>query len=224
MKRGMKTRSKSTPLVHESESLCSLCLCEVDAQRHRLELCGHIYCTSCLQQFLESCTRDRKFPITCCEDDCETKLAIKDIVVLLGEEEAVREMAKASIASFIMKNPTDFRYCLTPDCPMIYRKKQNSNFRCSLCKKEYCFRYDNELKGPICDQCYQADVKVNVMAWKDGKDVKQCPNCKNFIEKNGGCMHVACRCGSHLCWKCLKNFARQSECYDHLPYCGGIFQ
>ncbi len=54
--------------------------------------------------------------------------------------------------------------------------------------------------------------------------IKKCGNCKNGIQKNGGCNHISCKCGAHVCWKCLKVFDDQKKCYDHLAKnCGGIF-
>ena len=32
----------------------------------------------------------------------------------------------------------------------------------------------------------------------------KCPYCVSPINKNGGCNHISCVCGEHLCWKCLK--------------------
>ncbi|CAN8102614.1 unnamed protein product [Discula destructiva] len=32
---------------------------------------------------------------------------------------------------------------------------------------------------------------------------KVCPACMVRIEKNEGCMHMACRCGYQFCWECL---------------------
>jgi hypothetical protein len=36
-----------------------------------------------------------------------------------------------------------------------------------------------------------------------GSSLKQCPNpgCRLWIEKNGGCMHMTCRCGHEFHWK-----------------------
>lgn len=54
--------------------------------------------------------------------------------------------------------------------------------------------------------------------------MKKCPECGNGIEKNKGCDHIACTCGAHVCWKCLKSFKDSGKCYDHLSKeCGGIF-
>jgi len=36
--------------------------------------------------------------------------------------------------------------------------------------------------------------------------MKVCPKCRNGVEKNKGCYHIACKCGCHFCWLCLKAF------------------
>ena len=34
--------------------------------------------------------------------------------------------------------------------------------------------------------------------------LKQCPNCKNMVEKADGCNAIACRCGIQFCFVCGK--------------------
>ncbi len=53
--------------------------------------------------------------------------------------------------------------------------------------------------------------------------MKQCPKCQAGIQKNGGCKHMTCKCGAHICWDCGKVFATSNDCYDHLVKAhGGI--
>ena len=33
-----------------------------------------------------------------------------------------------------------------------------------------------------------------------------CPKCRRFIDKNGGCPHMMCKCGHQFCWKCLRPY------------------
>jgi hypothetical protein len=40
---------------------------------------------------------------------------------------------------------------------------------------------------------------------------KQCPKCKRFIEKLGGCFYMNCACGAQFCWGCLGLFP------NHIP-------
>jgi len=41
------------------------------------------------------------------------------------------------------------------------------------------------------------------MIGKNEDKVKSCPQCNNGVEKDEGCNHITCRCGSHWCWKCV---------------------
>lgn len=44
-----------------------------------------------------------------------------------------------------------------------------------------------------------ADAAAEVYIRREGK---KCPTCGNGIVKDGGCNHLVCRCGTHLCNIC----------------------
>merc|ERR1712039_198814 len=46
-----------------------------------------------------------------------------------------------------------------------------------------------------------------------GLEVKRCPRCNEYIEKNGGCDHMTCRCRHEFYWTTLKpyRFAHHME-------------
>jgi len=73
--------------------------------------------------------------------------------------------------------------------------------------------------GISCDyfDVYKDDPDQTLRMWMQmEKDVKHCPKCKQVIQKNGGCNHVTCRCGAHICWVCDASFQSSGECYGHL--------
>merc|ERR1719215_1986294 len=39
-----------------------------------------------------------------------------------------------------------------------------------------------------------------------GVKVKKCPKCNEYIEKNGGCDHMTCRCKHQFWWTTLKAY------------------
>src|SRR5689334_20633950 len=54
------------------------------------------------------------------------------------------------------------------------------------------------------------------------QNTKPCPKCESPIEKNGGCIHMTCKCGHEFCWMCMGTYGRDSRrglyC-DHKPGC-----
>uniref|UniRef100_A0A0A0KUV8 IBR domain-containing protein n=1 Tax=Cucumis sativus TaxID=3659 RepID=A0A0A0KUV8_CUCSA len=41
---------------------------------------------------------------------------------------------------------------------------------------------------------------------------KRCPDCKNLVERIGGCSHIICICGSHFCYTCGTHWSPHHEC------------
>ena len=52
--------------------------------------------------------------------------------------------------------------------------------------------------------------------WATMHGMKKCPSCQVWIEKTFGCSRVECRCGAHICWKCMRTFPERTTTYAHL--------
>ena len=207
---------------------CCLCFCKADSLRYALEMCGHLYCVACVNDLLETSERNKSFQITCCSEGCSSSLVLRDFENLIKSEEQRDQLAEAALSNLVQTNPKLYSYCPSPDCPMVYKVSEPDNakpFTCPKCLRKTCTacRNDAHVGFESCASWKEYNDNSHVFEWARGKNVRECPKCNNLIEKNGGCMHVSCNCGAHICWRCMKTFSSSDDCYDHLGRCGGIF-
>ena len=53
----------------------------------------------------------------------------------------------------------------------------------------------------------QIDYNESFEKWKNANEVKRCPKCKYFVEKNEGCNHITCsNCNYQWCCLCLNEY------------------
>jgi hypothetical protein len=79
----------------------------------------------------------------------------------------------------------------TLDVPCIYN-----------CGTIFCHKCLGDYHGEI--EC--ASIDSESMKLMTDNKFRQCPRCRNMIEKSEGCSHISCTCGSHFCYDCGKEF------------------
>ena len=208
---------------------CCACYTEVDCERNlfRLECCGHVYCVECIKMQVTSSVAT--FPLVCVAEECSQPLVVQDFTALCRRVKySMQQLAEASLKSFIYANPNEMKNCLTPDCKMVYKiTAEGTKFLCSLCGITICTKCHVQYHDNLTCAMYQSTAKSgdDVMPWlmKDPNKRKRCPRCTVPIEKMEGCNHVACACGAHICWVCLKHFGSSQSCYGHLERSHGSF-
>ncbi|KAK3584662.1 hypothetical protein CHS0354_001242 [Potamilus streckersoni] len=211
---------------HEPSELpdCPVCMCPVEpSSMYHLEYCGHPYCSECIKNLLKSAIQDKIFPILCVAESCKQPLVIEDFTALIQQGcTTQRDLMKSSLSLFVSKNNTQFRYCITPDCQMVYRiTAEGTPFACSECQQRICTACHIQYHNGLTCSMYLAEKRDEnkIVSWlrKDRVNRKLCPKCSAPIEKNGGCNHMECEsCHVHFCWVCLKTFSSGSDCNGHL--------
>ena len=203
---------------------CPLCLCKAEDPIFILQSCGHAYCAECVKQYFESCIADKCFPMKCCEENCGRNLVVKDLNMLIANKAERTSFISAAVGNFVMKHSNCYKYCPTPNCSMVYRITDEQNlkaFNCPACTTSTCTAcHQNAHDGfqsCIAWRAYQDDG--HVFEWAQEAGARQCPKCGTLIEKNEGCMHMACRCGAHICWACMEVFQSSGDCYNHQRLC-----
>ncbi|KAI0036177.1 hypothetical protein K488DRAFT_41719 [Vararia minispora EC-137] len=194
--------------------------------------CGHMYCASCLRHYLSSACENDTFPIVCIGDEghCEKPIPIPTIEHFLPPSVFTR-LLEVAFSTHIAKRPHELRYCKTADCAQIYRVATvPTALQCPSCMSAVCAACHGECHDGMSCAEYRmhrdpAEQERALEEWiqQQGGNVKKCPRCSRILEKNGGCNHMSCACGAHVCWRCLGVFPRE-EIYGHMNTAhGGIY-
>ncbi|KAL6305979.1 hypothetical protein BKA93DRAFT_730003 [Sparassis latifolia] len=209
---------------HRLDVECPVCFDEVT---NPVTLpCGHMWCRSCLSNYLMAAVDNKVFPLTCLGDEakCSLPIPLETAQDLLSPND-FDTVIHASFLSYVHSRPKEFHYCPTPDCPQVYRKAPRGTvLQCPSCLIRICGNCHVEYHEGA--PCSIGDVEDQELfeKWKQGHDVKNCPGCSIPIERAAGCNHMTCaRCKTHICWVCLETFSKSNEVYDHMRMIhGGI--
>lgn len=205
---------------------CPICFCQVT--KPMTLLCGHVYCTACVQHYMTSAAHSDEFPVKCLgeEGSCGIAIPSKDLERLLkpDDEEA---MMQSSFLSFVRAHPNEYRYCPTPDCPELYRPAaEGTVLQCPSCLGKVCPACHQEFhEGSSCAEYREAQAGLggdeSFRLWRLKNFVQPCPGCGMLLDKISGCNHVVCGvCKTHMCWKCMGVFAA-GEIYEHMSRAHG---
>ena len=170
------------------------------------------------------------FPVVCIGDGgrCQKPLSLRLCKTLLEPDQFSR-LASSSAKAYIHKRPHEFKNCPSADCTQVYRVVKNGKtLRCPSCLISICQECHEEHQQGVDCRVSESENKRLYEQWKSEHDVKTCPKCDTDIEKIDGCNHIVCaRCGSHLCWFCVKAFVDAYDVYEHMtrthsivPYAG----
>lgn len=202
---------------------CPVCL-EEPLHPEILE-CGHGYCSGCFNLFLDAAGDTQRFPIVCVGDGvtCNVPIALPLIRRFLPRH-SFKQLVEAAFVTYLQRNPTQFRYCKTPDCRQTYRQRTEDKatiITCPSCFAKTCSSCseDHENMPVTCTEYRilrdpeEQERLNNELA--DNSGYKRCPRCAVWVEKTGGCNHMNCKCGVHICWICLGIFDAETI-YGHI--------
>ncbi|OMJ66046.1 hypothetical protein SteCoe_37251 [Stentor coeruleus] len=196
-------RSQSfTKLCYMSiEKSCGICF-EVIKPLWSLPSCQiHYFCRECIKQLLKTkIINSQVLKISCPGENCPSIFTYDDIKLFLSIE-YLAKYEKFVKRQQVINDPT-LKFCIIPDCEGIIKGSvENPCNYCSVCNFEICFLCLKPWhEGKTCEEIQIKEFDK----WVEGKDVKDCPNCKYKIEKNLGCEHMTCiNCHYEFCWICF---------------------
>ncbi|XP_049586469.1 E3 ubiquitin-protein ligase RNF144B isoform X1 [Syngnathus scovelli] len=201
---------------HQSslDVFCKLCLCEhPPALTRALHSCACVYCTTCLQQYVQLTIKEGGgAPITCPD------MACRNTGVLLDSE--ISELASADQTELYerlkfergVKLDPSKTWCPALECQAVCdvppsSEGQPSAVPCPTCHTIFCSGCRGPWQGS--HTCLESQTMMSHFHENSGDSdaaIKQCPVCGIYIERNQGCAQMLCKSCKHtFCWYCLQN-------------------
>lgn len=174
---------------------CIVCLNTVDERRVFSLPCQHICCRGCLIAGFESSLSSRKL-FKCC--------GVRVPTTYVGKKLPTRLIAfyKTLVIELTTRNPI---YCSRLACSS-FISPATIKGPVAVCTK-YLGNSGRKCGSKTCVMCKKAVHKGVCKEDKDGMllkalakqmNWKTCPSCGEMVVKNGGCMHMSCRCGAEV--------------------------
>uniref|UniRef100_A0ACD5WCL8 Uncharacterized protein n=1 Tax=Avena sativa TaxID=4498 RepID=A0ACD5WCL8_AVESA len=186
--------------------------------------CGHCFCNDCwTEHFLASLDNGKKH-IHCMELKCPAICDDATVRRLLGlKYPAAAKRFNGFVLESYLENNASVKWCPSaPHCGRAIRVDAGERY-CEVecpCGVSFCFNCAAPAHSPVpCTMWDQWDAKFRGesenLKWI-AVHTKSCPSCHKPIEKNGGCNHVRCPCGQHLCYACGGKLDSSHNCnrYD----------
>lgn len=179
---------------------CLICQAEVDIDRAVQFGCLHVFCESCICEYLTlKVTEAQVLSIGCPQHKC---------LVVLTEERVLRHLPPQLHEKFrvfrmkseLSKDP-HMRWCPRPNCEgYCSGSSSKKHLTCGVCLFEYCYYCSEAWHGQ--EPCKE-DADELLDAWARENNIRYCPNCRLRIERMMGCSHMKCsQCHYQWCWLC----------------------
>ncbi|KAK4410681.1 putative E3 ubiquitin-protein ligase rbrA [Sesamum angolense] len=203
----LRKRSK-TVAGEPSRTLCEICADRKDGdQMFSVPNCSHRFCTECITKHVSITIKKRAIvhrheearSLTCPGVDCKGVLEIEACRGIVADD-VLASWDDVICESMIA--PSQRFYCPYNNCSGLLVNDSGGirEAECPLCRRLMCVRCNVPWhSGFDCEEFSRLrederggdDLMVHELA-KQNK-WQRCPNCKFFVEKNQGCLHITCR-------------------------------
>lgn len=168
----------------------------------------HKFCRKCAAEYVGEKVNEGQ-EIHCPFHDCEAVLGVEEIGDLVGTALTGKWERKQ-----LEQNPL-YRHCPALNCSgYLITMPVMEQVNCPVCRLNLCSH---------CGKTWHPQVPCDIISDQElhsSQDVKACPGCQRFIEKNQGCDHMTCRiCLHEWCWQCLRPYTNTHFLQDSDDFC-----
>lgn len=181
-----------------SEVNCVACGDSIRKENAIQASCGHIYDPLCLKRLFLLSLRDASMMPPRC---CKFPIAFEKAEPYLKEQTRIRFRKKERQ----LADPHPL-YCSNVNCGQwIPPERINPQTKTGICPRGHktcttcqkaAHKQVKECAGPVVDATTLALIVAQ--GWK------RCDQCKIFVERTEGCLHITCRCGHQFCYACTR--------------------
>lgn len=189
----------------DDDQECCICMDEVSLEAVSEIPCGHVICTPCWKDYLETAIASGDVAqLQCPAYKCPQEVPAHVISSVLPEP-AQRRMQELTATSFV-DGAARVKWCPQPGCGLavVSPKKDTARTVCCEAGHSFCWICAGEPHEPCpCDLWKRWSAKVTEMTGQGPEGgassdwllshTKPCPECDSPIEKNDGCNHVRMR-------------------------------
>ncbi|KAH9842518.1 uncharacterized protein C8Q71DRAFT_793976 [Rhodofomes roseus] len=210
--------SKRARLDTPTEFMCMIC-CDTDPANIFRSRCGHEFCEACWATYVTGKVKEEgQCLFNCMQDGCRIVVDEPSIEKLVAKPvfERYRELL---LQSYVGAHPT-LRFCPHPGCSetVLCAGGRGASLQTEVPTVEcgaghaFCFGcgLDSDHRPIVCKLVEfwlkSAREDAGTSQWIKA-NTRTCPNCKNSIEKAGGCNRIVCRhCNFQFCWLCMQKW------------------
>ncbi|KAF8554436.1 hypothetical protein OG21DRAFT_1377880, partial [Imleria badia] len=160
--------------------------------------CGHYLCPECSAGMAEAALaegNEELFPLRCCNKAFPLKKFLKSL------SKPLRASVIAKSKEISVPGPQRL-YCPNDTCSAFLgrssgRKKVVS---CPQCHAKVCSgcKHISHSRRP----CRRDELAREARRFASRQGWKVCPACGVIVERDYGCSHMRCRCGTKFCYRC----------------------
>ncbi|CAL5442895.1 unnamed protein product [Camellia sinensis] len=201
---------KSRKSNESSLVFCTICMdAKPKSEMFENNTCTHLFCSDCIAKHVAVKIQENIWMVKCPELNCEGVFqpeACRSIIPKL-----VFDRWENALCDSVILASQKF-YCPFKDCSAVLVDDGGEVVtvsECPNCRRLFCAQcnvswHDGmecvEFQGLSKGGRESEDLMAMELAKK--KKWRRCPNCKFYVEKDDGCLHITCRCGFHFCYRC----------------------
>lgn len=207
-------------VVESALSFCEICAERKEKdQMFKIDSCIHIFCTDCISKHISIKIQEKIHVVTCPGVACRGILDFGARSSIIPKD--VRNNWDELLCESIILASQKF-YCPYKDCSAMLVNDSNEIIReseCPVCRRLFCAQcYVPWHSGVECaefqslnvDERSREDLMMKELA--KAEQWSRCPDCRYFVEKTKGCIHMTCRCGSQFCYICGITWTANHAC------------